>query len=239
MEICIEGLVKTFGGRTALDIETCRISQGEIVGLVGNNGAGKTTLFRLIMDLIKPDKGYVDIGEYRVNETEDWKTHVAAFIDAGFLIDFLTPEEYFEFIARIYNITQADLELRLAAFNRFMGGEILGQKKYIRNFSAGNKQKIGIIGVLITGAPVIILDEPFNYLDPTSQLLIRNILGEYNKNTGATVFVSSHNLNHVADLCRRVILLKESKILHDMDNTEKQAEAELLRYFSIDGDDIL
>ena len=239
MEVCVEGLIKTFGGRTALDIERCHVSQGEIVGLVGNNGAGKTTLFRLMMDLIRSDKGHVDIGEYRVAESEDWKTYVAAFIDAGFLIDFLVPEEYFEFIARIYRVSQADLELRLAGFDRFMGGEILGQKKYIRNFSAGNKQKIGIIGALITGAPLIILDEPFNYLDPTSQLLIRNIIGEYNKSTGATVWVSSHNLNHVADLCRRVILLKDGKILHDMDNTGKQAEAQLLRYFSIDGDDIL
>ncbi len=233
MDIVVENLVKTFGRQTALNIDSCTIPSGQLVGLVGNNGAGKTTWFRLVMDLLRPDQGTVRFGNHTVGVDEDWKLQVAAFIDAGFLIDFLTPEEYFGFVGRLYGLSGLQVEQRLEGFIRFMGNEILGQKKFIRNFSAGNRQKIGIVGALLVEPPLVILDEPFNFLDPSSQLLIRNLLADYNQRTGATVWVSSHNLNHIADLCQRVILLKDGEILQDLDNRDKKAEEMLLHYFSV------
>ena len=131
-----------------------------LLGLVGNNGAGKTTLFRLLLDLLQADEGAVFYSFRRtaidesaltnINpaESEAWKNEVGSYIDDGFLIDFLTPEEYFAFLGKISGMTQAEVDQRLEAFERFAGGEIFGQKKLIRNLSAGNKQKVGIISAL-------------------------------------------------------------------------------------------
>ena len=147
--ITIHNLRKNFGTQTAVDIENYTINQGEMVGLVGNNGAGKTTLFRLMLDLLKADTGEIIINDIHVNQSEDWKSFTGAFIDDGFLISYLTPEEYFYFIGKMYGLKKEEVDERLIPFERFMNGEVLGQKKFIRNFSAGNKQKIGIVSAML------------------------------------------------------------------------------------------
>lgn len=93
----INNLQKNFGQKKAVDIEKYVIEQGDMLGLVGNNGAGKTTLFRLMLDLLQADQGTVTINDIDVSKSEDWKQFTGAFIDDGFLIDYLTPEEYFYF----------------------------------------------------------------------------------------------------------------------------------------------
>ncbi|MDD2525800.1 MAG: ABC transporter ATP-binding protein [Bacteroidales bacterium] len=232
MNILIENLVKTFGTKTALNIQELKINSGELVGIVGNNGAGKTTLFRLMLNLINGDSGSVRIDGEEVSKEDNWKERCGAFIDSGFLIEFLTPEEYFAFIAKLYNIGKVDLEERLASYSKLMSEEVLGQKKYIRDFSAGNKQKIGIIGALLSRPDLLILDEPFNFLDPSSQLLMTTILSNYCKETGATVLISSHNLNHVTHICPRILLLSKGELLRDFDNSDQKAEVELENYFA-------
>ncbi len=239
MTINIQQLKKNFGDKTAVDIPDFSIAQGEILGLVGNNGAGKTTLFRLMLDLIKADEGTVTYTQEPSAEaidpaqSEDWKQFTGSYIDDGFLIDFLTPEEYFEFIAQVNDIDKATLEERLSAFHAFMGGEILQQKKYIRNFSAGNKQKIGIIAALLHQPSLVVLDEPFNFLDPTSQNILKRLLQDYNQSTNATILVSSHNLQHTIDISTRVALLEEGHIVKDLPNANGSAEEVLESYFEI------
>ena len=168
--IQITDLQKRFGNKTAIDIPDYTIGQGEMLGLVGNNGAGKTTLFRLILDLLKADQGNVTINGTDVSLSEEWKKNTGAYIDDGFLIDYLTPEEYFYFLGKMYGLKKEETDKRLQHFERFMNGEIMGQKKFIRNFSAGNKQKIGIIAAMLHWPRLLILDEPFNFLDPSSQV---------------------------------------------------------------------
>lgn len=232
INIC--NLEKYFGTKKAIDIESYTIHSGEMLGLVGNNGAGKTTLFRLILDLLKADRGHVTIHEIEVSQSEDWKTITGAFIDDSFLIDYLTPEEYFYFIGKVYGLDKEKIDERVAVFDRFMGGEVIGQKKLIRNYSAGNKQKIGIISAMIHYPKVLILDEPFNFLDPSSQSIIKNILKSYNEETGSTVLISSHNLNHTVDICPRIALLENGTILRDIDNKDNSAEKELEAYFNVE-----
>ena len=230
MELQINNLVKRFGDKVALDIPELQIEKGTLLGLVGNNGAGKTTLFRLILDLLKADSGYVMSKGVDVSQSEDWKIYTGAFIDNRFLIEFLTPEEYFDFVGETYNLTKEDLQQGLSGFSRFMNGEILGQKKYIRNFSAGNKQKIGIIAAMMIQPEVLILDEPFNFLDPSSQIEIRNMIQKMNREQGTTVLISSHNLNYTTDISDRVVLLEKGIVLKDMQNSP-EAIAELNQYF--------
>lgn len=232
--ITIQNLQKDFGSKRAVDIENYTIHTGDLLGLVGNNGAGKTTLFRLMLDLLKADAGKVCIDDIDVSQSEEWKHFTGAFIDEGFLIDYLTPEEYFYFIGKMYGLDKTIIDERLAGYERFMNGEVLGQKKYIRNFSMGNKQKIGIISAMIHQPQVLILDEPFNFLDPSSQSIIKHILRTYNEETGATVLISSHNLNHTTDICPRIALLENGVILRDIDNQNNSAEKELEDYFNVE-----
>jgi ABC-2 type transport system ATP-binding protein len=231
MELQISNLVKTFGPKTALDIPELNISQGELLGLVGNNGAGKTTMFRLMLDLLKTDQGHVLSKGIDVSKGEDWKTYTGSFIDKRFLIEYLTPEEYLYFVGSAYNISKTEVDERLQKFIKFMGNEILGQKKYIRNFSAGNQQKIGILAAMLIDPEVLILDEPFNFLDPSSQIEIKDLILKMNKENNTTVLISSHNLNYTTDISTRVVLLENGLIKRDIDNASGAAIAELTDYF--------
>ena len=240
MQISINNLKKVYDNNTVLNIESFNIADGDFLGLVGNNGAGKTTLFRLIVDLIKADDGNVTLTylskdgvHTSINpvESEDWKSYTGTYIDEGFLIDFLTPEEYFQFVANISNISADDVKQHLDKFESFMGGEILGQKKLIRNLSAGNKHKVGIMAALMASPQLVILDEPFNFLDPSSQNILKHLLTEYNKETGATILLSSHNLAHTVDICTRIALLEHGVIINDLENHEGSATPLLEQYF--------
>ena len=232
--ITIDKLKKNFGEKVAVDIEHYEINQGDMLGLVGNNGAGKTTLFRLMLDLLKADDGKVIINDIDVSQSEDWKSITGAFIDDGFLIDYLTPEEYFYFIGKMYGLKKEEVDERLILFERFMSGEVIGHKKLIRNYSAGNKQKIGIISAMLHYPQLLILDEPFNFLDPSSQSIIKHLLKKYNEEHQATVIISSHNLNHTVDVCPRIALLEHGVIIRDIINEDNSAEKELEDYFNVE-----
>ena len=231
--ITIDKLKKNFGEKVAVDIEHYEINQGDMLGLVGNNGAGTTTLFRLMLDLLKADDGKVIINDIDVSQSEDWKSITGAFIDDGFLIDYLTPEEYFYFIGKMYGLKKEEVDERLVPFERFMSGEVIGHKKLIRNYSAGNKQKIGIISAMLHYPQLLILDEPFNFLDPSSQSIIKHLLKKYNEEHQATVIISSHNLNHTVDVCPRIALLEHGVIIRDIINEDNSAEKELEDYFNV------
>ena len=256
MNIQLHNLQKRFGEKTAVNIADFTIGDGEIVGLVGNNGAGKTTLFRLMLDLLQADEGRVvmrpdksryanggDAGarvdltalpdEIDPSASEDWKLVTGAYIDNSFLIDFLTAEEYFEFVGRVSGMSKQQTGERLKDFEAFMNGEVLGQKKYIRDFSAGNKQKVGIVAALMNRPQLVILDEPFNFLDPSSQHQLKRLITEFNRETGATVLVSSHNLQHTVEISTRVGLLEHGVIISDLDNTDGKAEEKLEEYFNV------
>lgn len=226
-------LLKQFGEKTAVDIPSFVINDGDVLGLVGNNGAGKTTFFRLILDLLDADRGSVTIDEANPAESEDWKAGVGAYIDEGFLIDFLTPEEYFEFVGKVNGMSRDQVAERLTVFERFMAGEVMGQKKYIRDFSAGNKQKVGIVSALLSRPKTVILDEPFNFLDPSSQILLKKLLVDYAAQEHATILVSSHNLQHTIDISTRVALLEHGQIIKDLPNEGGSAESELESYFEV------
>jgi len=240
MNITIENLTKHFGEKEALNIQRYDIHSGEIIGLLGNNGAGKTTLFRILLDLLHADTGTTIIhgtlpdGSYASFDTaknEDWKRYTGAFIDSGFLIDFLTPEEYFSFIGKVNNISQSVINEQLLQFEGFMNGEVLGRNILIRNLSMGNQQKVGIIGAMLANPKLLILDEPFNFLDPSSQLAMKYLLENYNKETGATIIVSSHNLTHTFDICTRATLLEHGKIIKDYDKDYATLTTEIEEYF--------
>jgi ABC-2 type transport system ATP-binding protein len=230
--IKVSNLTKVYNGITVLDIPELLINKGESFGLVGNNGAGKTTLFRLILDLIRPQTGHVFSKEDDVAKTESWKQYTGSYLDRNFLIDFLTPEEYFEFNSRIHGMPSGDLNGFLASMEDFFNGEILGKKKYIRDLSKGNQQKIGLAAALMADPEVVILDEPFNGLDPSSQLRLINMLKSLDKHKDTTILVSSHDLGHVTEISTRIAILEKGIIIKDLQTNENTLK-ELRSYFSV------
>ncbi|WP_412559629.1 ABC transporter ATP-binding protein [Winogradskyella sp. MIT101101] len=226
--IITSNLSKTYNGNTVLKIDSLNIPKGQSFGLVGNNGAGKTTYFSLLLDLIQPTTGHIKNNNVLVNESEDWKPFTSAFIDETFLIGYLTPEEYFYFIGELRGQNKADVDALLAQFEDFFHGEILKQKKYLRDLSKGNQKKVGIVAALIGDPEVIILDEPFANLDPTTQIRLKQIIKDLAKKKGVTVLVSSHDLMHVTDVCERIVVLEKGDIIKDLETnpaTLKELEA--------------
>jgi len=230
--INISQITKAYDQTVVLDIPELQIAKGVSFGLVGNNGAGKTTLFSLILDLIEATTGTVQVKEADVSESEEWKAFIGSFVDENFLIDFLTPEEYFEFVGKLHGMNSADVKGFLADFEEFFNGEVLDQKKYIRALSKGNKKKVGIVAALMGHPEVLLLDEPFISLDPSSQIRLKRILKDLQDNRELTVLISSHNLNHVAEVCDRIVILEKGRLIQDIQASEDTLK-ELHAYFTV------
>lgn len=230
MIIEISKLNKTYAGRTVVDIDHLVIKTGETIGVVGNNGAGKTTLFRMLLDLIRPDAGEILSKGLNVVSGDEWKEYTASYLDEGFLIDYLTPEEYFVFIGSLHQMSVADVAEHLKQYEEFFNGEILNSGKYIRDFSKGNQNKVGIVAALMQNPELLVLDEPFANLDPTTQIRLKAHVKQL-KSANFTTLISSHDLNHVTDVCDRIILLEKGRIIKDLYTTENTLE-ELEAYFS-------
>ena len=229
MVLEINNLSKVYGDKTVVDIPNLKIKVGETVGLVGNNGAGKTTFFRMLLDLIRPTSGEVLSQGENVMLTSRWKDYTASYLDEGFLIDYLTPEEYFVFIGSLHNLSLADVQDYLSTFVEFFNGEVLNSGKYIRDFSKGNQNKVGIAAALMQKPELLILDEPFANLDPTTQIRLKKLLKEQ---TGRmTTFISSHDLTHVTEVCSRIVLVEKGVIIKDF-ATDENSLKELESYFS-------
>lgn len=231
MRIEIDGLKKQYGSHVVLDIPSLTINDGELVGLVGNNGAGKTTLMRLALDLIGATSGSVAIDSNNVAESQSWKEHTGSYLDSTFLIDYYTPEEFFGFAGEAYGVPDLEMRQRLQEYETLMNGEIMGTGKLIHDFSNGNRQKIGIIAAMAVNPKILILDEPFNYLDPSSQIVVANLILKMNREHGSTVLVSSHNLLSINDICDRILLLDKGKLLMDKAHEPGSFDRELEQYF--------
>jgi ABC-2 type transport system ATP-binding protein len=230
--IQINNLTKVYGSQTVLNIPELIINKGDSFGLVGNNGAGKTTMFRCILDLIRPATGIVLSKSHDVAKNETWKVYTGSYLDDGFLIDFLTPEEYFQFIADVYKLSDGDLNAFYHEFDDFFNNEIIGKKKLIRELSSGNRQKIGIAAALMPKPEILVLDEPFNSLDPTTQIRLKTILKTFKKEKTITLLLSSHDLNHITEVCDRIVVLHEGNIVHDLVTNEDTLKV-LEEYFAV------
>ncbi len=230
--IQINQLTKVYSSQTVLDISTLQIPKGESFGLVGNNGAGKTTMFRILLDLIRPAAGNILINHEDVAKTMQWKSFTGAYLDQGFLIDFLTPEEFFQFTGKVKGLSQDDIKHFLESLSDFFNNEVLGTNKFIRNLSMGNKQKIGIAAALMGQPELVVLDEPFNSLDPSTQIRLKNLVKKMRTESQITFLISSHDLSHITEVCDRIVVLHEGKVAHDIKTSDDTLMA-LESYFAV------
>jgi ABC-2 type transport system ATP-binding protein len=228
----VSQLSKKYNGVSVLNINNLEIPKGQSFGLVGNNGAGKTTFFSLLLDLIEPSSGKIVNNGVQVNTSEAWKPFTAAFIDENFLIGYLTAEEYFYFIGDLRGQNKADIDTLLAKYEEFFNGEILKSKKYLRDLSKGNMKKVGIIATFIGNPEVIILDEPFANLDPTTVSRLKKIILEFAANPAVTILVSSHDLVHTVEVCNRIVALHKGEVVKDI-QTSPETLKELEEFFAV------
>ena len=228
--IQVSQLKKQYKEAVVLDIPELEIAKGECFGLVGNNGAGKTTLFRIMLDLVRATAGQVTFQGDDVSKTEGWKSQVGAYLDEQMLLAFLTPDEYFETLRKIYSLSEADLQLHLSKFEELFNEEVLGKKKYIRDLSKGNLKKVGIAAAMLGHPQVVFLDEPFENLDPSSQIRLKKLILSELAASKTTFLISSHDLNHVTDLCNRIVLLEKGKVIRDLREKDAMLK-ELEAYF--------
>ncbi|RRJ89071.1 ABC transporter ATP-binding protein [Paenimyroides tangerinum] len=230
--IKVNNLSKIYNGYRVLNIEHLEIQKGESFGLVGNNGAGKTTFFSLLLDLIQPSTGNIVSNGIEIHTSEKWKTFTNAFLDESFLIGYLTPDEYFNFIGELRGLSKEETLAFVKPFQVFFNDEILGGKKYIRDLSKGNQKKVGIAATFIGNPEVVILDEPFANLDPTTQIRLKNLLKEIADRKQITMLISSHDLQHTIEVSNRIVALEKGKIVKDL-ITNENTMAELEALFSI------
>lgn len=230
--IQVNNLSKKYNGATVLKIDHLEIPKGQSLGLVGNNGAGKTTFFSLLLDLIQPTTGSITNNKIQVHASEAWKPFTAAFIDESFLIGYLTPEEYFYFIGDLRGQNKSDIDTLLQKYEEFFNGEILNNKKYLRDLSKGNQKKVGIIATLIGNPEVVILDEPFANLDPTTVNRLKKVIKELAENPEVTILVSSHDLQHTVDVCDRIVALHKGELVKDIQTSEETLK-ELETFFAV------
>ncbi|MGG5576547.1 ATP-binding cassette domain-containing protein [Myroides sp. C15-4] len=232
--IQVELLSKTYNGTTVLALDSLSIGAGESIGLVGNNGAGKTTFFSLLLDLIQPSAGAIYSKGQNVAVSEQWKNYTASFLDDTFLIGYLTAEEYFVFLGNLRGWSTAEVEAFVKGHEDFFHGEVLGQKKYIRDFSKGNQKKIGIIGAFIGNPELVILDEPFANLDPSTQIRLKELVKQKRATRAMTIIISSHDLQHTYEVSDRIIALEKGRLIHDV-QTQAITYQELESFFSVAG----
>lgn len=230
--IQVQNLSKIYNGVRVLNIEYLEIERGESFGLVGNNGAGKTTFFSLLLDLIQPSTGQIKSNGIVIHTSEKWKTFTNAFLDESFLIGYLTPDEYFFFVGELRGLSKQETLEYVKPFQVFFNDEILGGKKYIRDLSKGNQKKVGIAATFIGKPEVVILDEPFANLDPTTQIRLKNLLKEIAQRREITMLISSHDLQHTIEVSNRIVALEKGKIVKDL-ITNENTMAELEALFSI------
>lgn len=232
MNIKVFHLMKRYGQHFALHVPELRIASGEAVGLVGNNGAGKTTFLRLLLDLIHPDDGQVLVDGQNVAKETGWKAHVGSYLDESFLLDFLTPEEFFSFVGSVYEMSPTEIDAALERYKNFLPEQVLySNQPFIRDLSTGNKKKIGLVAAMFIVPRLLILDEPFANLDPGSQIRLKHLLRNLREEQGTTMLISSHDLGHVTDFCERVTLLDDGQIVRDMTTSDATLQ-ELELYFS-------
>ena len=230
----LTGLVKRYGDADArCDVPHLAIAPGEAVGLVGNNGAGKTTLLRLALDLIRPDGGTVAIdGDDRERRAPAWKPRVGAFLDAGFLVDYLRPDEYFRLVGGAYGLAADETDRRAETFAAFLGPTVAAAASSATSRWA-TPTRSASSGRCCRAPGLVVLDEPFANLDPGARIALEGLL-RAERARGATVLVSSHDLDHVVDVCSRILVMAGGRIVRDTPSTPETL-GELRAFFARGG----
>ena len=213
--IKINQVSKTFGrGRkavTAVDGFDLAVEAGQVFGFLGPNGAGKSTTIRMILDLIRPSRGTIELFGVDVQRNPSGIRRTGALVEGAVFYPFLSGRENLSVLAHTAQLVDRErIDLLLSQ----VGMESRADKK-VSGYSTGMKQRLGIAAALLSDPELVILDEPTNGLDPGGIIEMRKFIRSLATDQGKTVFLSSHLLNEVEAICDRVAIIQQGRLLHE------------------------
>jgi ABC-2 type transport system ATP-binding protein len=198
----------------AVDDLSLKLDKGEIVGFVGPNGAGKTTTIKMIMGLIRPNRGAITV--FGKPATDPLcRSRIAFVSEQPYFYDYLSAEESLHFCGRLKGMTSAEIEKQVPQALKTVGLELNAQKKS-RELSKGMQQRLNFAQALLGDADIFVLDEPMSGLDPLGRSLFRRLFLDI-QNRGKTIFFSTHILDDIESLCSRVVVLSKGRPVYDTD----------------------
>lgn len=220
----VEEISKSFKKRKVVDNVSFESKEGEILGFLGANGAGKTTTIRMITGLISCDNGNVIIDGYNIkNDFEKAMDNVGAIVEIPFLYEYMTGIENIKLFAKLYKASEEGVQeaIRVSGLKDRLNDKV-------KEYSLGMKQRIGLAVALMKQPKLLILDEPTNGLDPMGIRDLREFLKDLAHNKKVSVVVSSHILVEMEQLCDRVVIISDGKIIctKTMDEIEKESSLE-------------
>lgn len=225
-------ITKKYGEQLAVDNVNMTIKKGDIYGFIGQNGAGKTTLIRLITGLIHKSGGEIELlGANEENELNKARTMVGSLIESPSLYTNMTARENLEVSRLVRNIPGKkciDEVLELVGLKDV-------EKKKVKNFSLGMRQRLGIANALMGNPKLLILDEPINGLDPMGIVEIRELLKKINKEKDMTILISSHILSELSELAKTYGIISNGKLIEEI--TAKQLSEKCRQYIDLKVDD--
>jgi ABC-type multidrug transport system ATPase subunit len=207
----LQNLTKSFGGNPVLRGVSLTAETGMCVGVVGRNGAGKSTLFNLLTNILLPDNGQIILDGQVLGETFPVavKRRMGALVNQAYLVEQLTPEEYLQFVARIYDLPDAQPHIESLLAHLLEDYPTVRHKR-LGSFSTGMKQKVAIASCLLHRPELLILDEPFNGLDVFSANSVLALLNSYRPQ--ALTFISSHNLAHIEQVATHLLVIDDHEV---------------------------
>lgn len=225
-------ITKKYGNQIAVNNVNMTIKKGEIYGFIGQNGAGKTTLIRLITGLIHKTNGDIELlGASSENELNKARTMVGSLIETPSFYNNMTARENLEVSRRIRNIPGnkcVDEVLELVGLKNI-------EKKKVKNFSLGMKQRLGIANAIMGNPRLLILDEPINGLDPMGIIEIRELLKKINKEKDMTILISSHILSELSELATTYGIISNGKLIEEI--TSQELKEKCRKYIDLKVDD--
>jgi ABC-2 type transport system ATP-binding protein len=213
LAVRVEELVVNYGSFVAVDKLSFTINSGEIYGLLGPNGAGKTTTLKVLVGVLEPASGRVEVFDTPISDEVAAKSQIGYVPEEVALLDSLTPREFLEFVASVRQLDRAAVNSRLA---RLVSAFELGQSfdTPIAALSMGNKQKVAIIAALLHEPRLLVLDEPLIGLDARSSKILKELITFHAKKGGAVIF-STHIMEIAEKLCTRVGIINKGKIVRE------------------------
>jgi ABC-2 type transport system ATP-binding protein len=225
--ISIEGVTKRYGSLTAISNLTLQVGKGEFFGYLGPNGSGKTTTIKSIIGLVRPDEGRILVDGINVSHDPIAVRSIIGFVpDTPFIYNKLTGREFLRFVGGLYGMKSGDMENRIKWLVDIF--EMTGWiDRRTEEYSHGMKQKVVMSAAFLHRPKLLIVDEPMVGLDPQSARLVKDMLTLICEH-GTTVFMSSHDLSVVQELCHRMAILYRGNLVNEgtLDDLRKQAEME-------------
>ncbi len=205
----VKNLTKSFGSTQAVEDVSFAIERGEIFGLLGPNGAGKTTTIRMMLDIFKPDRGTVSILDGPMSEAK--KKRIGYMPEERGLYQDIPLERCLLYLASLKGVPEGEARERLKSlFERFDLGAHKGKK--VKELSKGMQQKAQIISTILHRPELLVIDEPFAALDPVNVQLVKDLIGELHQQ-GVTILMSTHQMHLVEELCERILLIDEGRVV--------------------------